>query len=139
MNKSIIALICGAIFGAGLALSGMTNTEKVLGFLDLFGEWDFALMLVMGSAVMVTVLLFPLVLKKDNPICDNQFFLPVIAVITPQLLIGAGLFGLGWGLYGYCPGPAIVAAGYLNQDAMLFVIAMAIGMFVANGKVFTKG
>ncbi|MCL6416408.1 YeeE/YedE family protein [Aestuariirhabdus sp. Z084] len=138
MKKAMMALLCGGIFGAGLALSGMTNTEKVLGFLDLFGHWDYDLMLVMGGAVAVTLLLFRPVLKAKAPVFADRFFLPEQSLVTRRLLVGAALFGLGWGLYGYCPGPAVVAMGYLHQDAILFVIAMAAGMFLANTRMFQK-
>jgi uncharacterized membrane protein YedE/YeeE len=128
--KNSIALVCGIIFGTGLAVSGMTNTYRVLGFLDVFGTWDPALAFVMGAAVLTTLIGFRWVLGKGSPIFAGQFYLPTASMIDKKLLGGALLFGIGWGLYGYCPGPAISALVYLQPDIFGFVAAMAAGMFV---------
>ena len=126
--KGLTALVCGLIFGIGLAMSGMTDTAKVQGFLDLFGAWVPDLALVMGGAVLVTLCLTPLVLRREAPLFAPQFFLPVKRAIDRPLLLGAACFGIGWGLYGYCPGPALSALSYLDWQAYLFVGAMLAGM-----------
>jgi uncharacterized membrane protein YedE/YeeE len=130
--KGLTALVCGLIFGAGLAMSGMTDTAKVIGFLDIFGEWVPDLGFVMGGAVLVTVVAFRLVLRRNNPILADSFALPTNTAIDGRLLGGAALFGVGWGIYGYCPGPAISALVYLNTDTVIFVAAMLVGMVIAN-------
>ncbi|MBU2885582.1 YeeE/YedE family protein [Gilvimarinus agarilyticus] len=126
--KNVLALLCGSLFGAGLAISGMTDTAKVLGFLDLFGAWDPTLMFVMGGAVAATVVGFPLVLKCRSPVCEDRFMLPSNRQIDGKLLAGAALFGVGWGIYGYCPGPALSALVYLDVQTFAFVAAMLVGM-----------
>ncbi len=131
MNK-LSGLICGALFGAGLAASGMTNPAKVIGFLDIFGNWDPDLLFVMGAAVLTTVICFRFVLKRKTPIFENSFSLPSSNLVDFKLLLGAVLFGIGWGLYGYCPGPALAALVYLQPVTFVFVIAMVVGMFAAN-------
>lgn len=136
MNKSYIraffALAAGTLFGAGLAASGMTNTEKVQGFLDVFGAWDIDLLFVMGAAVLTTLIGFRFILKKDKPVCCDTFTLPTSNVIDKPLIVGAILFGAGWGLYGFCPGPAIAGLIYLNIENIVFIAAMLIGMYGAH-------
>jgi len=129
---SIVALITGVLFGAGLAASGMTDPAKVQGFLDLFGIWDPSLMFVMGGAVVVTLISFRFILKMQQPLFDTEFHLPKIHTIDAKLLGGAALFGTGWGLVGFCPGPAIAAIAYLNQDVMIFLAAMFAGAFIGQ-------
>jgi len=131
MNR-LISLICGALFGVGLAASGMTNTAKVIGFLDVFGSWDADLLFVMGSAVITTVLCFRFVLKREKPFFENAFSLPTSKVIDLKLIFGAILFGIGWGLYGYCPGPALAAVVYLQPGTFVFISTMILGLFLAN-------
>lgn len=128
--KNIIALTGGIFFGFGLALSGMTDTAKVQGFLDIFGRWEPALMFVMAGAVATTVAGFRWVLRRRQPLLEKQFFMPSNRTIDPTLVVGAGIFGLGWGLYGYCPGPAISALAYADGNTFIFVVAMVLGMFV---------
>jgi uncharacterized protein len=130
--KALIALACGLIFGVGLALSGMTDTAKVIGFLDVFGNWVPDLAIVMGGAVLVTVIAFRVVLSRDKPVLAKNFSLPSKVTLDRRLLGGAAVFGIGWGLYGYCPGPAISALVYLNMDTAIFVAAMLCGMMIAN-------
>jgi uncharacterized membrane protein YedE/YeeE len=130
--KGLIALACGIIFGVGLAMSGMTDTAKVIGFLDIFGQWVPDLAFVMGGAVLVTVIFFRLVLRRKAPLLANSFALPTKTTLDSRLLGGAALFGIGWGIYGYCPGPAISALAYLNVDTAIFVIAMLAGMTISN-------
>ncbi|WP_020405978.1 DUF6691 family protein [Hahella ganghwensis] len=126
----LIALICGTLFGIGLAISGMTDTHKVLGFLDLFGTWDPTLVFVMGGAVVTTFVGFHIVQKQARPAFASSFSLPVNKNIDRPLLIGAALFGIGWGLYGYCPGPAISSLAYLRPESLVFVLAMVTGMWL---------
>lgn len=130
--KGWVALICGIIFGAGLAVSGMTDTAKVLGFLDLFGNWVPDLAFVMGGAVCVTLVAFRFVLKRQRPVLVENFSLPTSTAIDGRLLGGAAIFGIGWGIYGYCPGPAISALVYLDSKTVVFVLAMFAGMAIAN-------
>jgi uncharacterized membrane protein YedE/YeeE len=130
--KMVAGLISGCLFGFGLAASGMTDRAKVLGFLDLFGNWDPDLLFVMGSAVVTTLILFRIALSRQTPWFDKQFFLPSSTLIDKRLIVGASLFGLGWGLYGYCPGPAISSLIYLELPTVLFVAAMLVGMLVAQ-------
>jgi len=126
------ALICGLLFGAGLAASGMTDTAKVIGFLDVFGSWVPDLIFVMGSAVITTIITFFLVLKRKAPLFADVFSLPTQTVLDKKLIGGSTLFGLGWGLYGYCPGPAIAALVYLQPATILFVFAMLAGLFIGD-------
>lgn len=130
--KGIIALLCGMVFGVGLAMSGMTDTAKVLGFLDVTGQWIPDLAFVMGGAVMVTLIAFRFVLKMNKPVLNRRFSLPTTSVITGRLLVGSAIFGIGWGVYGYCPGPAISALTYLDDKTFMFVAAMLIGMAISN-------
>lgn len=129
--KSLAALLCGLVFGAGLALSGMTDTAKVLGFLDLFGNWDPDLVFVMGGAVCVTLVSFRFILR-GSPRLASAFALPTRNDIDGRLLGGAALFGVGWGVFGYCPGPALSALVYQNVTTFSFVAAMLAGMALAG-------
>ena len=128
----IVAVVTGLLFGAGLAASGMTNPEKVQGFLDLTGVWDPSLMFVMGGAVVVTLISFRFILKLSRPVFSEQFHMPSSTSIDNRLIIGAALFGTGWGLVGYCPGPALAAIAYLNSDVMIFLVAMFVGAFLGQ-------
>ena len=130
--KGLTALLCGIVFGAGLAVSGMTDTAKVLGFLDLFGNWIPDLAFVMGGAVCVTLVAFRFVLKRQRPVLAERFSLPTNTAIDSRLLSGAAIFGIGWGIYGYCPGPALSALVYLDSKTVVFVLAMFAGMAIAN-------
>ena len=130
--KNIVALFTGLVFSLGLSLSGMTNPDRVLGFLDIFGSWDSALAFVLGGAVMVTVVMFRFVLKRTTPLLDKGFYLPVTETIDVQLVAGAVMFGIGWGLYGYCPGPALAAISYLQPSNGLFVVSLVVGTLGAR-------
>ena len=130
--KGLAALFCGTLFGIGLAVSGMTDTAKVLGFLDLFGDWIPDLAFVMGGAVFVTLIAFRFVIKRDQALLGDVISLPRNTAIDGRLLAGAAIFGVGWGTYGYCPGPAISALGYLDVKTVYFVVAMLVGMALAN-------
>ena len=126
--RALVSLGSGLIFGAGLALSHMTDPERVLGFLDVTGHWDPRLLGVLGGAVTVTVLGFHRILRQTAPRLDHRFHLPPNDRIDARLLLGAGLFGIGWGLAGYCPGPAIAALGSANSEVWWLVPAMVLGM-----------
>jgi uncharacterized membrane protein YedE/YeeE len=128
MSKLIIALIAGLLFGVGLALSGMTDTRVVLGFLDLTGDWDPTLMFVMGGALLLTVPAFNMVLRKSKPVLCDGYCLPEKQHIDKSLVLGSLMFGVGWGLYGYCPGPALASLASLNSEPFAFVLSMIIGV-----------
>ncbi len=130
--KHLSILIAGLLFGAGLAASGMTNTAKVIGFLDVFGRWDADLMFVMGAAVVTSLIGFKLVLRNSKPLFEDDFSLPTAQIIDKQLIVGASLFGIGWGLYGYCPGPAVASLIYLSPVTLVFVVTMLLGMAVGE-------
>jgi uncharacterized membrane protein YedE/YeeE len=127
-----VTLFCGVLFGLGLAISGMTDTQKVLGFLNIFGEWDISLMFVMAAGLAITIPSFYFIHKRIRPIFEDKFYLPTSKALDKKLIVGSALFGIGWGLYGYCPGPAIAALAYLNQDAFIFVGSMLLGMFLTH-------
>jgi uncharacterized membrane protein YedE/YeeE len=127
------ALVAGLLFGIGLALSGMTDPERVLGFLDLFGAFDPTLLFVLGGAVMVTVIAFRFVLRLDKPVLAERFDLPTSTRLDARVLIGAAVFGVGWGIAGYCPGPALAGLGVGSLEAFYFVPAMLLGALLYAG------
>ncbi len=126
MKTILIALLCGVLFGFGLAVSEMINPQRVIGFLDITGNWDATLLFVMGGALMVGLPCFQLALKC-KPVCSESFDLPSKKAIDRPLLIGAILFGIGWGLAGLCPGPAIAGMATLSVEIIGFVLAMIVG------------
>jgi uncharacterized membrane protein YedE/YeeE len=130
MKTSWAALFCGIVFGLGLAISEMINPTRVIGFLDITGAWDMTLLLVMGSALIVTVIGFPLITRKAHPLLAEKFTLPTKTSLDFPLLSGAVLFGIGWGLAGLCPGPAIAGLASLEPSVFLFVAAMVGGQFI---------
>jgi len=119
---------CGLLFGAGLLISGMTQPEKVLGFLDLFGAWDATLAFVMAGAVAVTAAGYALARRRGVPLLTAKLQWPTRRDVDAPLVAGAILFGIGWGLIGLCPGPALVNLAGLSTPVIVFVIAMAVGM-----------
>lgn len=131
MPSLLAALAAGLLFGIGLALAGMTDPSVVLGFLDLFGRWNPALLFVMGGAVTVTFIGYRLVFARGAPLLAPRFMVPALTHIDAPLAAGAALFGVGWGLAGYCPGPVIASLVSLNTDVLLFAAAMALGMLAA--------
>ena len=133
MKRELAALACGVLFGAGLAAAGMTNPAKVLAFLDVLGDWDPTLLVVMGGAVAVATLAYRLAFRRGAPLFEARFSLPTRQDIDRRLVVGALLFGIGWGLFGYCPGPAIAALAHGNPEAFLFVGAMLAGVFAEWG------
>ena len=128
--KAWSAIAAGMLFGAGLTLSGMSDPLKVLGFLDVSGDWIPDLALVMGGALLLSATATPWILKRPAPRFASQFHVPTIRSIDQRLAIGAILFGVGWGLSGYCPGPAIVSLLYGYQSTMIFCLAMVAGMLL---------
>jgi uncharacterized membrane protein YedE/YeeE len=130
MNAFVFALGAGFVFGTGLWVSGMANPGKVLGFLDVTGNWDASLLLVMAGAVAVTLLGFRVVLKWKKPVLAESFELPRKSDIDTPLVAGAAIFGIGWGIAGYCPGPALTALATLSAESVVFVAAMIVGGFL---------
>lgn len=127
---TLAALASGALFGFGLAMSGMTDARRVLGFLDVFGDFDPALMFVLGGAVITTASSFRLVLRRDRPVLAETFKVSNLKHLDGRLLGGAALFGAGWGIAGYCPGPALAGLGVGSVEALWFVPAMLFGMLL---------
>jgi uncharacterized membrane protein YedE/YeeE len=127
MMQPLVSLVAGVVFGLGLAVAEMTNPLKVLDFLDLAGNWDPSLAFVMGGAVLVTLVAFRFVLRRAVPLYGDRFHLPTLTQLDRKLLGGAVLFGIGWGLAGYCPGPALATILSGNAETWLFVPAMLVG------------
>jgi len=131
MNK-LVALFCGTIFGIGLVISQMINPAKVLGFLNVFGEWDPSLAFVMIGALIISSPLFHLFKNKEKPIFSTSFSISENKEIDKRLIFGSILFGTGWGLTGLCPGPAISSIVLLNISSVTFVFSMFIGFYIAS-------
>ena len=125
--NNIVTLIVGLIFGFGLALACMTQPQKVLAFLDVAGNWDASLLFVLGGAVSVTVISFRFILKLEKPLLAPAFILSELHQIDNKLVIGATLFGIGWGISGYCPGPAIASFAAPNWEIWVFFPALIAG------------
>jgi uncharacterized membrane protein YedE/YeeE len=126
--RIVASLLCGLVFGAGLLISGMVQPTKVLGFLDIFGAWDPSLAVVMAAALAVSVPGFRLANGRSRPLLADQSFWPTRNQIDRPLIMGAALFGIGWGLVGLCPGPALESLATLSPGILVFVAAMAGGM-----------
>ncbi|MCW3480262.1 hypothetical protein OL229_11965 [Neisseriaceae bacterium JH1-16] len=133
MGRVLSALGAGLLFGIGLIVAGMSNPAKVRGFLDLAGAWDPSLALVMAGAIAVATPAFLLAGRRGETVLGGSLALPTTRAITPRLLLGSLLFGSGWGLVGLCPGPALVLAGTLAPEAVLFMAAMLVGMLLFSG------
>ncbi|TVP53985.1 MAG: YeeE/YedE family protein [Halomonadaceae bacterium] len=132
MQQGLIGLITGLLFGIGLAVGGMTDPARVLGFLDILGAWDATLAFVMGAAVVTAAIGYRLVLRREQPFFAKRFTLPNRQDIDKSLVMGAALFGIGWGLIGYCPGPAIASLPAGQPATVGFVLAMVAGMGVTG-------
>lgn len=128
----VLQAIAGLIFGIGLVISGMANPAKVQNFLDLAGTWDPSLAFVMGGAVVVTFLGYRLAFKRGAPVLDTEFHLPTKTAIDGRLLAGAAMFGIGWGLAGFCPGPAVTSLLLAAKGTLIFVPAMIVGLALAR-------
>ena len=124
--------LAGLLFGLGLAISGMTDPARVLGFLDIAGAWDPTLIFVLGAAVGTTFVGYRLVFARGTPLFSTKFQLPTKQELDAKLLGGAALFGVGWGLSGYCPGPAIASMGGLTLPLLALLAAMVLGWFIAQ-------
>ncbi len=128
----VVNLLAGLLFGLGLLLSGMTNPAKVLNFLDVAGHWDPSLAFVMGGALIVTAIGYRLTFRRAKPILDASFHVPTSRRIDRKLVVGAMIFGAGWGLVGFCPGPALVSVALGAPAIFVFVPAMLIGVACAS-------
>lgn len=129
MMRNLASLTAGLMFGFGLALSGMTQPEKVLGFLDVAGNWDASLLFVLGGAVGVTIVSFRFILRRQKPLLAEQFFITEETGIDRPLIMGAALFGIGWGISGYCPGPVIALIAAPNWELWSILPAAIAGAF----------
>jgi hypothetical protein len=130
MVRILTGLVAGLLFGMGLAVSEMINPAKVLNFLDVFGRWDASLAFVMLSAVVISAIGYHLAFRRKRPLFEPQFMLPTRQDIDLRLLVGSAIFGIGWGLGGYCPGPAISGLGFGALESIVFVTAMVAGMVI---------
>lgn len=131
MLPAISSFAVGILFGLGLSIAEMTNPARVIGFLDIAGRWDPTLICVMGGALAVTLPLFPWVQKRQKCLLGEPLQLPIATRIDARLLVGAALFGIGWGLGGLCPGPALANLASASPGIILFVGAMIAGQFFA--------
>ncbi len=134
MTRNLIALATGVLFGFGLALSQMVNPAKVIGFLDVAGDWDPTLAFVMGGGLVVTVAAFRPILRRGGPVFDARFLVPTRRDIDGRLVGGSALFGVGWGLVGLCPGPAIAALAFAMPQSLVFLAALAAGSVLARAR-----
>lgn len=133
MMNRVSALIAGVLFGMGMMLSGMIDPHKVLGFLDITGAWDPSLAFVMGGALLVFMPVYFLVIRRrKQPVCETSFSVSTNTVIDKRLITGASLFGVGWGLAGICPGPAVTSLPSQNGIIVVFLVAMLVGMSLVN-------
>lgn len=130
MKPVLPGLVVGLLFGAGLALSDMINPARVLAFLDVAGNWDPSLAYVMGGALVPSAIAYWISRRMERPLMAREFRIPQNRVVEPQLLAGAAIFGIGWGLVGFCPGPAVAALGSGLLQPWLFVLAMLAGMIL---------
>lgn len=132
MKALITSLFCGLLFGLGLIVSGMSNPARVLNFLDWSANWDATLAFVMGGAIAIAAPGIYWVRKQGSPLFADEFDIPTSTTVDTKLVVGAAIFGIGWGIGGFCPGPSVVAAATLQPDVILFVVAMLIGMLAQH-------
>jgi uncharacterized membrane protein YedE/YeeE len=125
--RGACSLLAGLVFGVGLALAQMTNPEKVLDFLDVTGAWDASLLFVLGGAVVLSAVAFRWVLARPAPQLDDRFHLPETTLIDSRLITGAAIFGIGWAIAGYCPGPAVASLGFGNPEALWVLPSVIVG------------
>lgn len=130
--RIFVAYLIGIVFGLGISISGMANPAKVLNFFDVAGTWDPSLIFVMGGAVIVTFLGYRFVLKRPMPLFDRKYLLPGSNVIDAKLIGGSAVFGIGWGIAGFCPGGALPALGTGRMEVILFTAALVAGIFAAR-------
>jgi len=127
MRKNISALFAGILFGLGLCISGMSNPDKVQNFLNVLGDWDPSLFFVLMGAVIVTFIGYAVIFKRSSPLLADEFYLPTKSQIDKRLVLGAVFFGIGWGMTGYCPGPALSAVTFGGVEPLIFVASMLFG------------
>jgi uncharacterized membrane protein YedE/YeeE len=133
MKRNAAVFATGALFALGLAVSGMTKPSKIMGFLDLAGHWDASLAFVMLGAIAVHFVAYRVIRRRSAPLFDTKFHVPTRKDIDLRLVLGAALFGIGWALAGFCPGPGLVAAGGGSLQAAVFLVGMTLGMLVEHG------
>jgi uncharacterized membrane protein YedE/YeeE len=137
MKHNGVALFCGMLFGMGLSLSHMIDPNKVLNFLDVSGDWDPSLIFVMLGALSFAMIAFRGILKRPYPLLANQFMLARPSSVDASLVMASIIFGMGWGLSGYCPGPAVAGLGLLSFESLIMVISIYLGFFAYN-RLFSK-
>jgi uncharacterized protein len=137
--RLVSTYLIGLVFGIGISISGMANPAKVLNFFDVAGSWDPSLILVMGGALVVTFIGYRMVLRRPAPLIDARFHLPDSLRIDARLLGGAAVFGVGWGIAGFCPGGALPALGTGRIEVFAFVAALVAGIFIAKGMIALSG
>ena len=130
MKSALSSFLIGVLFALGLGLAGMTQPQKVVSFLDIFGNWDPSLIFVMIGAIGVHFILFKMITKRKTPVLTDCFHIPNKSSLDKKLIIGAALFGLGWGLVGYCPAPAVTALATMTLQPFIFVLSMLLGMVI---------
>lgn len=133
MKRNAAVFGTGALFAVGLAISGMTKPSKIMGFLDLAGHWDASLAFVMMGAIAVHFVAYRVIRRRSAPLFDTKFHVPTRKDVDLRLVLGAALFGVGWALGGFCPGPGLVAAGGGSLHAAVFLVGMTLGMLVEHG------
>jgi len=132
MISKMISFVSGMIFGIGLSVSNMINPEKVLGFLDLFGQWDPSLIFVMMGAIIISAPIFFLFKNKNKPLFADNFAMPTLKFVDKNLIIGSTTFGIGWGMVGFCPGPAISSLALSNTYSLFFVLSLLGGFLLTE-------
>lgn len=132
MKSAFSSFLIGVLFALGLGLSGMTQPQKVVSFLDIFGNWDPSLIFVMIGAIGVHFILFKIIIKRKAPVLSDCFHIPNKTKLDKKLTLGAALFGLGWGLVGYCPAPAVTALATMTIQPFIFILSMLLGMVAYN-------
>lgn len=130
--RHVLTFLTGVLFGTGIVISGMANPAKVINFFDVAGSWDPSLAFVMGGAVLVAAIGYRLVFQRSRPVFEPKFHLPQKTQLEVRLIAGAGIFGIGWGIAGFCPGGALPALGTLDARVILFVVALIAGILVAQ-------
>ncbi|MBC7753787.1 MAG: YeeE/YedE family protein [Moraxellaceae bacterium] len=128
MKNNVVALIVGILFAIGLGVSGMTKPEKVFGFLDIFGKWDASLIFVMLGAILVHLIAYRFIIRLKSPLFSKLWHLPTKKEITWSLILGSFIFGVGWALAGYCPGPALTSLASFQMRPLLFFVSLIFGM-----------
>jgi uncharacterized membrane protein YedE/YeeE len=139
MRRLVPAFLIGLLFGTGIVISSMANPAKVLNFFDFAGTWDPSLAFVMGGALIVTAIGYRLVLARAHPLIERRFHLPTARDVDARLLGGAALFGVGWGMSGFCPGGALPVIGTARADVLLFVVALVAGILATRGIMSVAG